>query len=118
MLLRMTQTRAGSLNGRDVRTYTQGETYTLPDQGPGGLPDVFLREGWAELVEPEGESAATGLEAADAPASSAGSDSSSDASPAPRRCQAVTRAGAQCQRDAAPGSDYCITAAHAKLAAA
>lgn len=48
--LRMTQTVDGSLDGRRCQTYEAGQEYELPDQGPGGLADVFLREGWAERV--------------------------------------------------------------------
>lgn len=50
--LTMTRTVDGSLNGRDVTTYRQGETYSLPDQGPQGLAAVFLREGWAVPAAP------------------------------------------------------------------
>lgn len=49
----------GSFNGRDVIDFQPGVEYDFPDQGAGGLAEVFLREGWAEMVgdEPETEAA-------------------------------------------------------------
>lgn len=102
VVLRMSRTVDGSLNGRECRTYQAGEVYELPDQGPGGLADVFLREGWAERVVAENEPA---LDLTPA-------DDVSAASLTPRRCQATTKAGAQCQRDAELGSDYCSLPPH------
>jgi hypothetical protein len=49
--VRMTQTIEGSVDGVNVRTYREGETYRLPDDGPAGLAGVFVREGWAVPVE-------------------------------------------------------------------
>lgn len=49
--IRMTCTKPGSLDGRTCIDYQEGQEYDLPDQGPEGLAAVFLREGWAELVE-------------------------------------------------------------------
>lgn len=60
--LRMAKTVDGSLDGRQCRTYEAGEAYELPDQGPGGLADVFLREGWAELADAEQSSGEPGGE--------------------------------------------------------
>lgn len=62
--LRMTATIHGSLNGRDSQDYERGVEYDLPDQGEQGLGAVFLREGWAELVEAVGAS----ISEVDAPA--------------------------------------------------
>lgn len=49
----------GSFNGRDVIDFQPGVEYDFPDQGAGGLAEVFLREAWAEVVgdEPETEAA-------------------------------------------------------------
>lgn len=116
--LHMTRTVDGSLNGRDTQTYVAGSTYELPDQGPGGLADVFLREGWAEEIKP-----ADALQVvydeffggdANHPDLIEARAELATASLTPRRCQAQTGSGAQCKRDAADGSDYCTIAAHQK----
>lgn len=85
--LRMTQTVDGSLDGRRCQTYEAGQEYELPDQGPGGLADVFLREGWAERVSAvadtgEGDSAATsgGDESSDEGNTEGGEEGDGDAS--------------------------------------
>lgn len=116
--LRMTQTIDGSLNGRDVTTYQAGSTYELPDQGPGGLADVFLREGWAEEVQPADALQVVydeffGGDANHPELLEARAELASETL-TPHRCQAVTSRKAQCERDAADGSDYCSIPAHQK----
>lgn len=58
MRLIMLCTQTGSLNGRDLLTFTAGQEYDLPEHLPDGSPGlgtVFLREGWAQEVPPEPE---------------------------------------------------------------
>lgn len=169
VVLRMTRTVDGSLNGRECCTYRTGEVYELPDQGPEGLASVFLREGWAERVvavitpggivldnvaeivppvartplptviedilklpreEIERQARERGIEhpeqvknterLARQLAWAAGylvdqlleDGSLTSASLTPRRCQATTKAGTQCQRDAEPDADYCSLPSH------
>lgn len=121
--LRMLSTRDGSLNGRDTRTYQAGETYELPDQGEGGLAEVFLREGWAERAEPGWEQPlelqrfALTLDAAPGVAEELRALAASTLEVdtlTPHRCQAITGRGTQCERDAVEDSDYCGLPAHAK----
>lgn len=52
MRIGMLTTKRGSPDGVQVKTYTEGEPYDVPDD----LGAVFVREGWAEpAAEPEPE---------------------------------------------------------------
>lgn len=47
MLIRMTASKMGSVDGLSTMLYKAGEKYDLPADH-NGLAGVFLREGWAE----------------------------------------------------------------------
>jgi hypothetical protein len=46
--IRMTETRLGSPNGIEVKTYVEGTVLSVPTDIPVSLAEVFLREKWAE----------------------------------------------------------------------
>lgn len=47
MKVKMLKTVRGSPNGFDINEYKSGEIYNLPKE----LADIFIHEGWAELIE-------------------------------------------------------------------
>lgn len=58
MKIRMLQSRPGSPDGVFVQWYERGLEYDFASPGETSLANVFLREGWAELVEPKAQPAA------------------------------------------------------------